>query len=438
MRMRGLSLETIPPLHIPLRFFLTAPLLGVLAALALLSGGDQAMATQWSPELLGVTHLLTLGFLAMIMLGAMFQLVPVITGRLIPGGWVLASAVHALLLLGSFLLAAGFSGQVYAMFLLAVPLLMLAFLAFLLALGTLLLGRGVGGGDSIFAIRFAALALLLTVALGVLRAAAYAGLAPVLVVGNITNLHLAWGLGGWVLLLVMGASYQVIPMFHVTPSYPVALARTLPLLVFLSLLVLTGFDSPAARSLAVPGVGIAALAYGVFSLHLLGRRKRKLPDVTVRFWRLALVCLCLAATLMMALYFGAQLLPQPGLALRLPVLIGVLAIYGFATSVIMGMLQKIVPFLSYLHLQRSCIGQFELMKTLPHMGMIIPVTRSRWQYRLHLAALAGLLLATLVGELLKPAAVLMLLDFGWLAYTLLMATGLYARTKRSLRRLSVG
>ena len=36
MRMKGLTLETIPPIHIPFRFFNTAPWMGVLAALVLL------------------------------------------------------------------------------------------------------------------------------------------------------------------------------------------------------------------------------------------------------------------------------------------------------------------------------------------------------------------------------------------------------------------
>ncbi len=128
--------------------------------------------------------------MAMVMLGAMFQLVPVISGQLIPGGAAVASLVHA----------------------------------FLLAVGSLLLRR-VGGGDSIFCIRFAVLALLITVALGLLRSANYAGLVAPVYLANSANIHLAWGLGGWALLLVMGASYQVIPMFHVTPSYPTSLAR---------------------------------------------------------------------------------------------------------------------------------------------------------------------------------------------------------------------
>ena len=427
MRMQGLSLETIPPIHIPFRFFLTAPWMGLIAAGVLLFGPDSALSSQWTPQLLGVTHLLTLGFMAMVMLGAMFQLVPVITGRLIPGGTVVPTLVHLFLLAGMLLLAVGFCGQLYGLFGWAGPLLLASFAVFLFPLGSLFL-RGIGGGDAVFSIRFAALSLLVTVALGLLRSANYAGLLEPIMLVNITNIHLAWGLAGWTLLLVMGASYQVIPMFHVTPSYPTALARILPTTVFVSLLVLTFFAAPGVQALAVVLLCIAAMVYATFSIGLLHQRKRKIPDITARFWRLSLFSLILAALCLMVVYFGNKLLSGTALHHQLPVVTGILMIYGFATSVIMGMLQKIVPFLAYIHLQRRCMSNFNLMKSLPHMGNIIPQFLSHWQYRLHLAALLGLLLATTDGVFVKPAALLMAVDFAWLGYTLTSATGLYRAT----------
>jgi hypothetical protein len=99
----------------------------------------------------------------------------------------------------------------------------------------------------------------------------------------------------------MGASYQVIPMFHVTPSYPTVLARALPLVVFLSLTLLTATDERAVQAIAIVSLSAAAALYGAFSIHLLSRRKRKTRDYTVRFWRLSLSCLVLAALLLATL-----------------------------------------------------------------------------------------------------------------------------------------
>ncbi|HDY82674.1 MAG TPA: hypothetical protein ENH48_06930 [Halieaceae bacterium] len=427
MRMKGLSLETIPPIHIPFRFFNTAPWMGVLAALVLLFGTGQPYGSQWSPELLAATHLLTLGFMAMVMLGAMFQLVPVISGRMIPGGTVVATLVHMLLLIGVLLLVAGFYWQAYWLFAWALPVLLGAFAVFLLALGSLLLRR-IGGGDAIYSIRFAALSLLITIGLGALRSANYAGLLEPLTLANIANIHLAWGLAGWVLLLVMGASYQVIPMFHVTPSYPSLLARALPTVVLLSLLLLTLIDHTVVQALAVVALCTTAIVYAVYTIRLLNQRKRKIPDITARFWRLSLTCLMVSALLLLGFYFAGHLLSSVELQQMAPIIIGILMIYGFAGSVIMGMLQKIVPFLSYLHLQRRCMSSFELLKTLPHMGEIIPESRSRWQFRLHWSVLLVLLAAAITGFFTEFAALLLAADFAWLGFTLASATRLYHST----------
>ncbi len=427
MRMRGLSLDVIPPIHIPLRFFLTAPWLGVAAALVLLAGGDPSFRSQWSSEMLAVTHLLTLGFMVMVMLGAMFQIVPVISGRVIPGGVVIATLVHLFLLVGTLLLVTGFYRQNYSLFAWAGPILALAFITFLLALGSLLIRR-VGGGDSIFTIRFAALALLITVSLGLFRSANYAGLANSLELANITNLHLAWGLGGWVVLLVMGVSYQVIPMFHVTPNYPPLLARALSLVVFLSLLALTFLQQQVAQAMAVTGLCGGAAAYAIFTFHLISRRKRKVDEITIRFWWLSLGCLLIGALLSAGFYFFVDTVPASDVVRRVPVMIGVLMIYGFAISVIMGMVQKIVPFLSFLHLQRRCLGNFELLKTLPHMGNLISPLRLRWQLRLHVAALLVLMQSAVTGTFVWVAALLMAADFAWLGITLIKASWLYRET----------
>ena len=427
MRMKGLTLDTIPPIHLPFRFFNTAPWMGMLAALVLLSGAERAFSTQWSPELLGITHLLTLGFMTMVMLGAMFQLVPVISGRMIPGGTIVATLVHLLLLAGVLLLVAGFYWQAYWLFAWALPVLLAAFITFLGALGSLLLRR-IGGGDSIYCIRFSALSLLITVVLGAARSANFAGFPEPLGLANITNIHLAWGLLGWVLLLVMGVSYQVIPMFHVTPSYPTALARTLPAVVFLSLLLLTLIDNTVVQALVVVALCTAAIVYASYTIGLLNKRKRKIPDITARFWRLSLICLMASTLLLAGFYFAGHLFLSAELQQRAPIIIGILMIYGFAGSVIMGMLQKIVPFLSYLHLQRRCMTNFELLKTLPHMGEIISEPRSRWQFRLHLSALLLLLTATMTGIFAPAAALLMAADFAWLGFTLASATRLYRTT----------
>jgi len=80
----GLSLEQAPPLSIPTFFFLLAPLFLGLAGVLLALQGSEILTSGWNLQTLGLTHLLTLGFLGMIMMGALFQMTPVVAGAPVP------------------------------------------------------------------------------------------------------------------------------------------------------------------------------------------------------------------------------------------------------------------------------------------------------------------------------------------------------------------
>ena len=130
-----LSLEQAPPFSVPLRFFLTAPLFGVLAAALLGWAGPQALASRWTDAALALSHLLALGVLSMVMCGALLQMLPVLVGVRVASPRLLAGACHGLLVTGTLALAAGFLGAGALAFRLAAVLLGLGLGGFLLALG---------------------------------------------------------------------------------------------------------------------------------------------------------------------------------------------------------------------------------------------------------------------------------------------------------------
>jgi hypothetical protein len=429
MRMSGLTLDSLPPIHIPFRFFLTAPWFGILAAMLLLYSGPELWTSHWNPVLIGLAHLFTLGFMTMTMLGALFQLLPVLSGERIPGDRPVAFAVHLLMVAGVSCLSAGFVLREYFLLTVAVVLLVMALVGFIVAIGSKLV-TNIAGGDSIHAIRLAVTALMVTLGLGFYRALGYSY--PLESTLNLTMLHVCWALLGWVLILIMGVSFQVIPMFQVTPDYPSRLTRVIPPVIFSGLLLLSFVQAPVAVNGLVIVIGVAVLIYAGFSLRLLQQRKRRLMDVSVRFWQFGLSCLILAVLLFWLVFMlpgiaASALTPARGL-----MLVGVLMIPGFACSVIMGMLQKIVPFLAFLHLQRLCSANIRAVRSLPNMHRFIRPSRSVWLLRIHAVAIAALLGAVMYGPLTGVAGLALLLDFGWLAFLTINATLLYARTRRSI------
>lgn len=413
----GLSLEQAPPLSVPLRFFLSAPLFGMLAAGVLLWLGPDALASRWSAGALALSHLLVLGVLTMVMCGALLQMLPVLVGVRVARPRLAGGLCHGLLVLGALVLAASFLGAGQGGFRMALVLLGLALGGFLLVMG-FGLARAPFVQDSVRGMRWALLSLALTVGLGLSLGFGHSNLGLPLLRWPLTDLHMAWGLLGWIATLVAVVAWQVVPMFQMTPLYPPMLRRWLAaglfaLLGWHSLAILRGLPLAQLPALLLT----ASLAtFALITLRLLTQRRRKVGDASLDFWRLGMLALLMAAVL-----GAASVLAQPAAAASLALAATLLFLLGFALSVVNGMLYKIVPFLVWLHLQQRLATRIEVRHriVLPNMKSILPEPRSRQQFYLHLTALVMLLAGVALPALLRPAAALWFADFVLLGWNLL-------------------
>ena len=68
--------------------------------------------------------------------------------------------------------------------------------------------------------------------MGILLAHGYASGIALPDARKLAAAHVSLMLGGWVLLLIVGVSYQVVPMFQLTPNYPKWLTATLAPAIF--------------------------------------------------------------------------------------------------------------------------------------------------------------------------------------------------------------
>lgn len=420
----GLSFDQAPPFSQPLRFFLTAPLFLLVAGLLLMIVPD-SLNSRWTPQALALTHALTLGFLAMVMLGALMQMLPVVAGVVIPAGGVVAWLTHLPLTCGTAALMAGFLNAGNGFFVFGADLLAFGFTVFLAASG-MRLARA-AGNDTVNGIRLAVVSLLATAVLGVALVLMRSGVWTLGGLQIVSAAHVAFGLLGWVLLLVIGVAYQVVPMFQITPPYPLTLARWLAgALLVLLIAHASGLLLPNGASawiLAVADFGLAAgiLIFAVATLWLQSRRRRKLPDVTLEFWRLGMASL-IACVLV---WLAGRVWPAWVTGDTYPLLLGVLFIGGFAVSVVNGMLYKIVPFLAWFHLQAQLQAK---AGTIPNMKQMIAERWVRLQFRLHLAA--SLLL---VATAFRPATFSMMAGVALALSAMLLWANLFAATWRYVR-----
>jgi hypothetical protein len=230
------------------------------------------------------------------------------------------------------------------------------------------------------------------------------------------QVHLSVGFLGWVGCLISAVSWQVLPMFYMASAQSQAAKRAtlgligvgvlLPVLVlFLELAGAIPSGWPAASRLAAVGALPAAFAvWGlqpVLSLRSLSLRRRRRVDHSRLFWHAGLCGAFLSAAAALA----AHLLPHP----RWVLLLGWLAVWGWAGMIVHGMLTRIVSFLVWFHRFTPLIG----LVPVPSMRRLMPNEWTRAGFILHVASVlvgvAAILsgvdwLARLTGVLLMATA----------------------------------
>lgn len=382
----GLSLEQAPPLSVPMRFFVSACLFAVAGGVAMLGFGASAFASRWTPQMLVLTHLFAVGFCLMVMLGALFQMLPVVAGAVIKQAPIVAALLHPLMVFGLLGLCFGFMTGQWAFSGFVIGLLVAGMLAFC-GLCTWTLFEARAAYETVTGMKYALLALALTVLMGAWLAAGHGG-SVALARPVLSNLHLSMGIAGWMALLIISISYQVIPMFHMTPAYSQGMRRYLTPCLAVGLVVLAllqSFGFTGYGTLCSLAIILLWLGYCATTLWLVYQRKRKLRDQSLYFWILGLTSSALGATM--------TVVPN---SVNVELAAGVLMIGG-AMAVICGMLYKIVPFLVWFHLQsRQRIDT--PTRRVPNMREIIPTKYARWHFYCHFTALLILMVATFIPD----------------------------------------
>lgn len=427
-----LSFDQAPPLSAPLRFFLTAPLFALLAGGLLLWSGPELLASRWTAPALALTHLITVGFMMQVMLGAMQQLLPVMAGANIARPRLVASVVHGAITLGALSLVSAFLWPQPWLFGAAVLCMGLGVGVFVVAAAHALYGVPTTN-PIIRGLRLALVGLCVTVSIGLLLAVAL-GWSHVLPLAQLTNIHLGWGFVGWGSAMLGAVGFVAVPMFQQTPAYPGWFGRSYALLTLVLVVLWTTAElcgwTEGAAVLSV-GVVLMAASFALATLRLQRRSKRPRMDAVQRLWQLAMCSALLAC----ALWLLTRLVPALDQWSRWPLLFGALILVGGFMSVMVGMLYKIVPFLVWLHLQNRGRG----LLAAPHMKKVLAERHINGQMWAHFCAFGLLVLAVVWPQGFSyPAGVALIVANAWLLRNLLSALGVYRRHLAELRALEQG
>lgn len=371
--------------------------------------------SRFSLESIAIVHIFTIGMFAMVMLGALQQMLPVLAGVSLPKAAGVATVSHIALAVGVLFMAAGLlqANKVFGIIAAA--------------------GLGIG-----FTVLLAAIAIAMkkvtffnptvkamVVVLGVATLIALLGLHLLggHVSGNISaaqitlsDIHSVWAVFGFAGILIIGVSFQVIPMFYVTPQFSAKVTA------FMVPLILFGLMSWLILNVLMPGSawigkGLIAILFLLFSAMIVKKmqeRRRPIADVTVWYWKLGAFLLAAGILLWMV---------DEGLATDYTSAVAVL-IGGFLLSIIMGMLYKIVPFLVWFHLTGD--GYM----TVPTMNELIDKKTAQFQFILFVLTVTLFLIGFWIPFLVKIGAVSFFISMGLLEYNLLGALKTYKTIKK--------
>jgi hypothetical protein len=416
--------------------YFAAALLALLAAEFLMAAGYGFPSAPLSaPETLILVHVVAIGWLSLLMCGALFQFVPVL----------LAQPLHsdALALPALVALAAGLGALILGFLQLdgrvdpAVPFLAIA--AALLSLGFALvlwnLGRTFAAAKAMpLSARFvvAGLAsLAATVALGVIFALVLGGTvdgAPLFALtATGIPIHAVAGLGGWLTVTAMGVSYRLLAMFMLAPDLERASTRGALYLgaAALAVAIVGGVAAalidgdPGLALLAALAVGLLALAlYGGDVVYLYRARRRRIIELNSRMAGLALASLAASAVLALALVALGRLGEHAGALVFL-------AAFGWLSGLGLSQLYKIVAFMTWLECYGPVLGKGPTPRV---QDLVVEPRAGKWFWLYFIAVWAGT--ASLLAGL--PAG------FRLAAVAMLAATaGILAQLVRTRRLVDV-
>ncbi len=211
---------------------------------------------------------------------------------------------------------------------------------------------------------------------------------------NWMHAHAHLGVAGVFVNLTVGVSLRLVPMFALSELQSRLRAWGAFGLVNLGMVGLfwgIAFAVPSAR-LASGGVVAAGLAfYGIELLAILRTRKRRRLDWGLRQFLAAVTTLAPAAVA------GLALASEEGLSLataaRWQIAYPALALFGVVVPAILGMLQKILPFLVWQKVYAPRIGR----EPVPSLAELLSPGTQAVGYWVYLAALAVVVVASLSG-----------------------------------------
>jgi len=362
----NISTAFAPPFKLIAPYFIIAALVFLCSA-ALLFGFNVELIHNLEGAVLSWVHLFLLGFVMMIIFGAMAQLVPVV---LEVGHFAvdLYYAIYPLLLIGTILMALGFYTY---------PLLLpfggiIAFISFsIFLIETFLTVLRVKKINFVITtVIVANLFLLFGLIIGIIMALGYAGILSVDIY-SLLKTHVFLVFFGYVGITIMGMSLILLPMFWLSHNFTWNYVKAALIILSIAIIIVCISTLLENKIFEYLGYGLSILAFFLYfyQIYIIYKTRVRI-EIDIYFKSMVFSYICLS----IALILGVLYLYNPRQELLLT--FSWLIFAGYITFIITGHLYKIIPFLVWYERFSPYVGK----RKVPMLVDLIPKKSSNFQF----------------------------------------------------------
>lgn len=388
----GIATPNAPSIGVPLRFVLTGMTALITGVLWLVMRPDILATYHYNQYVVAITHWFTLGFICSIVMGAMYQLVPVaLETRLYSEKLAKWQFIFHLV---------GFVGMVWKFWIWDMKAV--GHYGSVMAVGAMLFVYNVArtlwrvpkwnvvAGGVASALAWFALTILAGLYVVAAKCWEFSPFDPV------AQMHAHAHLGGigFFLMIIVSVSYKLLPMFALSDLqnerrawWSVGLLNGGLAGLFFTILL----RSPWKLGFALVVIaGLAVYAWEIIAI--LRARKRRMLDWGLRYFLTALGVLAPLSALAVILCWPG--LPATVLTTQLENVYGFLGLIGVVALTITGFLYKIVPFLVWYHAYGPEVGRSKV----PSLGDLYSARLQAAGYWLFLTGLAAMSISAALGH----------------------------------------
>lgn len=362
----AISQDFAPPFKLIAPYFIIGMISFVFSTL-LLFGFDIQSLSSMDNTTLSWVHIFLLGFVMMVIFGAMAQLVPVV---LEVGHFAveLYYIIYPLLFIGTIMMGYGFLSSPallpYGGIVVLISLLIFVLETFLTISKVKKLNLVMSS------VLLANTFLFLGLIFGIMMALGYAGTINIDVL-SLLKAHIYLVLAGYVGVTIMGMSLVLLPMFWLSHSFswkPVTYALYIVSFGVILVMFSSLFHSTVLEYSGY-GLTLLALCLYFYQVYIIFKTRVRM-DKDIYLKSLIFSYASLFVTIIMGIVY--IFIPSQSLLLA----IGWLLFLGFITFIINGHLYKIVPFLVWYQRFSPLIGK----QKVPMLADMVPVKSSKFQF----------------------------------------------------------